>query len=149
MKYSVLGTTGVKVSRICLGTATFGVAPTTQDADRVVGAAIDLMQSLAASGKLKIKPDFGQLQGMADELGCSVLQRADTLREKARGAGEERVAVPLVYKSLTWGSVQECMQYLLRRAIENSGGTARMKDGYAAYLGELKRRMGQVVRLRT
>jgi len=42
MKYSLLGTTGVKVSRICLGTATFGVAPTAQDADRVVGAAIDL-----------------------------------------------------------------------------------------------------------
>ena len=42
MKYSVLGTTGVKVSRICLGTATFGVAPTAQDADRVVGAALDL-----------------------------------------------------------------------------------------------------------
>ena len=42
MKYSVLGSTGVKVSRICLGTATFGVAPTAQDADRVVGAAIDL-----------------------------------------------------------------------------------------------------------
>ena len=42
MQYSVLGSTGVKVSRICLGTATFGVAPTAQDADRVVGAAIDL-----------------------------------------------------------------------------------------------------------
>ena len=42
MQYSVLGTTGVKVSRICLGTATFGVAPTPEDADRVVGAAIDL-----------------------------------------------------------------------------------------------------------
>jgi aryl-alcohol dehydrogenase-like predicted oxidoreductase len=41
MKYSVLGSTGVKVSRICLGTATFGVAPTAQDADRVVGAAVD------------------------------------------------------------------------------------------------------------
>src|SRR3954447_4470795 len=41
MQYSVLGSTGVKVSRICLGTATFGVAPTAQDADRVVGAAID------------------------------------------------------------------------------------------------------------
>jgi proline dehydrogenase len=54
-----------------------------------------------------------------------------------------------VYKCLTWGSVQECMQYLLRRAVENSGGTVRMKDGYAAYLGELKRRMGSVVRLRT
>ena len=32
----------MKVSRICLGTATFGVAPTAQDADRIVGAAIDL-----------------------------------------------------------------------------------------------------------
>src|SRR4051812_42177589 len=42
MKYSVLGATGVKVSRICLGTATFGVAPTARDADRVVGAAIDV-----------------------------------------------------------------------------------------------------------
>ncbi len=42
MQYSVLGTTGVKVSQICLGTATFGVAPTAQDADGVVGAAIDL-----------------------------------------------------------------------------------------------------------
>jgi aryl-alcohol dehydrogenase-like predicted oxidoreductase len=42
MQYSVLGTTGVKVSRTCPGTATFGVAPTAQDADRIVGAGIDL-----------------------------------------------------------------------------------------------------------
>lgn len=113
-----------------------------------VGTAIDLMQSLSAAGKLKTKPEFGQLQGMADELGCSVLQRADGLRAKEVQGGKS-VAVPLVYKCLTWGSVQECMQYLLRRAVENSGGTARMKDGYAAYLGELKRRMGSVVRVRS
>ena len=108
-----------------------------------VNAAIDLMQTLSAAGKLQTKPEFGQLQGMADELGCSVLQRADGLREQGAGA------VPLVYKCLTWGSVQECMQYLLRRAVENSGGTARMKDGYRAYMGELRRRMGEVVGLRT
>src|SRR6478672_7636876 len=42
MKYSVLGSTGVKVSQICLGTATFGVAPRAQDADRLVGEALDL-----------------------------------------------------------------------------------------------------------
>lgn len=108
-----------------------------------VSSAIDLTQSLSAAGKLKIEPEFGQLQGMADELGCRILQRADGLRAK------ESAAVPLVYKCLTWGSVQECMQYLLRRAVENSGGTARMKDGYAAYLGEVKRRMGKVVRLRS
>lgn len=42
MKYSVLGPTGVRVSRICLGSATFGVAPSSEDADSVVGAALDL-----------------------------------------------------------------------------------------------------------
>lgn len=42
MKYAGLGPTGVKVSRICLGTATLGVAPTGQEAERVVGAALDL-----------------------------------------------------------------------------------------------------------
>ncbi len=41
MKYSVLGPTGIRVSRVCLGTATFGVAPSSQDADGVVGTALD------------------------------------------------------------------------------------------------------------
>src|SRR4051812_24620095 len=42
MRYSVLGPTGVKVSKVCLGSATFGVAPTAEQADAVVGAALDL-----------------------------------------------------------------------------------------------------------
>jgi aryl-alcohol dehydrogenase-like predicted oxidoreductase len=42
MDYSLLGPTGVKVSKICLGTATFGVAPDAQEAKRVVHAAVDL-----------------------------------------------------------------------------------------------------------
>jgi len=42
MKYSVLGPTGVRVSRVCVGTATFGVAPSSHDADQVVGSALDL-----------------------------------------------------------------------------------------------------------
>ena len=41
MKYSLLGPTGVKVSTICLGTATFGVAPDARSAGRVVHAALD------------------------------------------------------------------------------------------------------------
>jgi aryl-alcohol dehydrogenase-like predicted oxidoreductase len=41
MDYCLLGPTGVKVSKICLGTATFGVAPDAQEAERVVGAALD------------------------------------------------------------------------------------------------------------
>ncbi len=42
MDYALLGPTGVRVSKICLGTATFGVAPTERDASRVVQAAFDL-----------------------------------------------------------------------------------------------------------
>jgi aryl-alcohol dehydrogenase-like predicted oxidoreductase len=42
MKYSVLGPSGVRVSRVCLGTATFGVVPTSHDANEVVGVALDL-----------------------------------------------------------------------------------------------------------
>lgn len=41
MKYSVLGPTGIRVSKVCLGTATFGVAPSSEDAAGVVGAALD------------------------------------------------------------------------------------------------------------
>lgn len=41
MQYSVLGSTGVQISRICLGTATFGVAPSADQVDGLVGAAID------------------------------------------------------------------------------------------------------------
>ena len=42
MEYTALGPTGVKVSKISVGTATFGVAPREHDADRVVRAALDL-----------------------------------------------------------------------------------------------------------
>jgi aryl-alcohol dehydrogenase-like predicted oxidoreductase len=42
MEYALLGPTGVKVSRICVGTATFGVAPSERDADRIIHAGLDL-----------------------------------------------------------------------------------------------------------
>ncbi|GLY75266.1 aldo/keto reductase [Actinoallomurus iriomotensis] len=41
MEYSLLGPSGIRVSRICLGTATFGVAPAADDATRLVHAALD------------------------------------------------------------------------------------------------------------
>ncbi len=42
MKYSLLGRTGVQVSKIALGTAAFGIAPLEEDADALVGRALDL-----------------------------------------------------------------------------------------------------------
>lgn len=102
-----------------------------------VARAWDLVQDLSSQSKLKVLPDFGQLQGMADELGCKVVKRCEDL-ECQKDA--KAVVVPKAYKCLTWGSVQECMQYLLRRIIENRGGADRMKDGMVANWAELKRR---------
>ena len=38
MEYSLLGPTGVKLSRICVGTATFSVAPDEQESDNCLSA---------------------------------------------------------------------------------------------------------------
>lgn len=42
MNYTGLGTTGVKVSRLAIGTATLGVRPLAEDADAFIGRALDL-----------------------------------------------------------------------------------------------------------
>ncbi|KAF2174008.1 hypothetical protein M409DRAFT_62192 [Zasmidium cellare ATCC 36951] len=104
-----------------------------------VARAWDLVQSLSNQNKLKVLPDFGQLQGMADELGCKVVKRCEDL--EGQKSEKANVVIPKAYKCLTWGSIQECMQYLLRRIIENRGGADRMKDGMAANWAELKRRV--------
>jgi aryl-alcohol dehydrogenase-like predicted oxidoreductase len=41
VKYSVLGNTGMRISKVVLGTALFGVAPLDSDADALIGAALD------------------------------------------------------------------------------------------------------------
>ena len=95
-------------------------------------------------------PEFGQLQGMADPLGCQLVQhgedavreRKGEIKEGGTGMGME---VPRVYKCLTWGSVRECMQYLVRRAVENQGATGAVKDAMPALAGELRRRVGDVM----
>lgn len=79
---------------------------------------------------------------MGDVVGCNFLQQREVLA--AQGSHGSHAIVPKLYKCLTWGSIQECMQYLFRRAVENSGGTDRMRDGMAAYKSELRRRMSRL-----
>ena len=113
-----------------------------------VSKAWNLIQDLSVKKKLKVVPEFGQLQGMADVLGCRLLQKSDDMKARSESlsrcgdASREKkvVIIPEVFKCLTWGSIQECMQYLLRRLVENQGGVDRMKDGMSAYRQELGRR---------
>ena len=105
--------------------------------------AYSLAQSLSATGQLKVTLEFGQLQGMADDIGCELLQERDEARSSIEGQNNVRaIYVPRVYKCLTWGSIQECMQYLVRRAVENQGAADRMKEGRHHFAQELKRRIG-------
>ena len=103
--------------------------------------AAGLASELAAQSKLRVKPEFGQLQGMADDIGCELLQIADNVGMEGDSA-TSNTYIPKVYKCLTWGSIQECMQYLTRRLVENRGAAERMKVGAAEFRRELLRRIG-------
>ena len=105
-----------------------------------VSKASNLICELEEQGKLKTLPEFGRLQGMADQLSCELLQRGEDMARVLQ-LGARPVAIPRVYKCLTWESVQECMQYLVRRAVENRGAMVAVKDGLPALARELRRRM--------
>ena len=99
-----------------------------------VRSASALAQELSAKNALKAIPEFGQLQGMADDLGCELLKQADVNSEKS-----QQLFKPKVYKYLTWGRVKECMEYLVRRAVENKAAKDKVL-GTGVILNELTRR---------
>lgn len=79
---------------------------------------------------------YAQLQGMADEVSCELTQGFEEA-EKETDLSEK----PNVYKLLTWGSVKECMGFLLRRAIENTEAVGRTKQSQEAMWKEFRRRV--------
>ncbi|KAH7312606.1 proline dehydrogenase [Stachybotrys elegans] len=72
---------------------------------------------------------YAQLHGMSDEVSFSLLQE-----KKPEDDGPE------VYKCSTWGTLGECLAYLLRRAVENRDAVLRTKDEHRAVKAECWRR---------
>ncbi|KAF6837213.1 proline oxidase [Colletotrichum musicola] len=101
-------------------------------------AANELQQSRAQKGLHLTKIQCGQLLGMADEVSFSLLQLAD--RER-RGTKTCDVAPIEVYKCLSWGSLGDCLAYLLRRAVENRDAVSRTRSEFVALKSELWRRI--------
>lgn len=90
-------------------------------------------------GMDKIDMAYGQLMGMADEVSCELVMAA-----KARGMTpfeKKECAGPKAYKYLVWGSVGECLKYLVRRAEENRDAVSRAKGTRMALRTELGRRL--------
>ncbi|KAL3471542.1 FAD-linked oxidoreductase-like protein [Aspergillus californicus] len=102
------------------------------------------LQQASRGEKSNVELSYAQLQGMADEISCELLegfQAAEPVADQKVIATE----TPNVYKLLTWGSVKECMGFLLRRAVENTEAVGRTKDSQEAMFNELKRRARRAV----
>ncbi|KAF4250485.1 hypothetical protein CNMCM8980_000853 [Aspergillus fumigatiaffinis] len=84
------------------------------------------------NGQPTISLEIGQLQGMADEVSCELLA----------GNNTGQTPTPGVFKCLAWGTTEECLHFLLRRAIENKSAMERTKDTAVAMRREARRRLG-------
>ncbi|KAI9730661.1 MAG: proline dehydrogenase [Cirrosporium novae-zelandiae] len=102
-----------------------------------VKKAMDIRKEQTQKGEQKIYMVYGQLMGMADEVSGEIL-KAGRIVSQEKGMLEE---VPRAYKYLVWGTVSECMKYLLRRAEENRDAVGRTKDSQKALKEELWKRV--------
>jgi proline dehydrogenase len=102
-----------------------------------VKKAIQVQRDLVLASKPTIRIEFGQLQGMADEVSCSLLQLCDKNQSKI----DESAFRPSAFKCLAWGTTQECLQFLLRRLTENKGAMDRTRYWVIGFRKELWRRL--------
>jgi proline dehydrogenase len=108
----------------------------------------------AQAGEKMVRMEYAQLQGMADEVSCELLQACQTAdanaiasnseinpSETKRSVSAKALDAPQVYKYLVWGTTGECMKYLLRRAQENKDAVGRTREARNAMAVELLRRV--------
>lgn len=95
-----------------------------------------------------VELSYAQLQGMADEISGELLQNSQQQQQQSFESKKPQEN-PNVYKLLTWGSVKECMGFLLRRAVENTEAVARTKQSQQAMMTEMKRRTQKALGLRS
>ncbi|KAF7543599.1 hypothetical protein G7046_g9969 [Stylonectria norvegica] len=98
-------------------------------------------RAICDAGEAKSEVAFAQLQGMADEVSCELVEAGHSAH---RDGTEKATALP-AYKYLVWGTTGECMKYLLRRAQENKDAVQRTKGGRDAMFAELVRRCKTLV----
>ncbi|OJJ01689.1 hypothetical protein ASPVEDRAFT_52589 [Aspergillus versicolor CBS 583.65] len=105
-----------------------------------VQKAYALHSSRTRKGLPTIPVEYGQIQGMADDLSCDLL----SWRQADLESRDERVqsAAPRPFKCLSWGTTTELVQNLYRRAVENTDAVQRSRNMASALRAELWRRTG-------
>ncbi|KAL8645373.1 MAG: hypothetical protein Q9210_006738 [Variospora velana] len=102
-----------------------------------VRKAMRIRQEQYRTGESGIRLAYGQLMGMADEVGCELIMSDQRVRGNEKSITEK----PQAYKYVVWGTVQECLKYLVRRAEENRDALARARQDRNALGRELCRRL--------
>jgi proline dehydrogenase len=110
-----------------------------------VRKAYSTWRSRKEAGLPTVNLEFGQLQGMADEVSCGLLQLRQQIRAPGPAVSMDDLS-PRAFKCLSWGTTRECMQFLFRRAIENRDAVQRTRCWMAGLKGELWRRVKNVIR---
>ncbi|KAG5998392.1 hypothetical protein E4U43_002429, partial [Claviceps pusilla] len=100
-------------------------------------------RAICDAGGAKAGIAFAQLQGMADEISCELVEASQSARTDSSSTAPQLPA----YKYLVWGTTGECMKYLLRRAHENKDAVQRTKSGRDAMWAEVVRRFKNALRL--
>lgn len=95
----------------------------------------EMQLSRTKAGLPRIPVQYGQLLGMADEVSFALLQL------NKQDIQNEGWATSEVYKCLTWGTIGDCIFYLLRRANENKDAVSRTQAEYNALKREVVRRI--------
>lgn len=101
-----------------------------------VRKATAIRQEQARTGAERIRLVYAQLMGMADEIGCELIMSGRNTDGSSKSAEK-----PKAYKYIVWGTVQECLKYLLRRAEENRDALWRARYDRNALGRELRRRL--------
>lgn len=96
-----------------------------------------------------IKLEIGQLQGMADEVSCGLVQMRQQVTHPGSAMSEiQKEWYPRAFKCLCWGRTRECVQFLVRRVVENRGSLDRTRVWLAGLKRELWRRVTIAARFR-
>jgi proline dehydrogenase len=90
---------------------------------------------------------FSQLMGMADEVSMDLVNKINNAKMDESTKHLTKVdntnTYPRlgVYKYTAWGSLRDCLLYILRRAEENKDAVARTQDTAFAVMRELRSRV--------
>lgn len=105
-----------------------------------VKKAIQVRKDQLEKREERIPLTYAQLHGMADNVSCELVH-AGKPDQGLQRAHRNDMETPRVYKYTVWGTVSECLTYLLRRAQENKDTVTRTEESRLALRTELGRRV--------